>query len=78
MLGSKNTWNSGKFSPALPLQHCNLKFFDIFEIGVTEGLERKWVSGMLYPAYFSRKLARGFPALYRRRKRRFLKQKMSF
>ena len=36
MLGSKNTWNSGKCSVALPLQHFNLQFFDIFEIGVTE------------------------------------------
>ena len=36
LLGRKNTCNSGKYSFALPLQHCNLQFFDIFEIGVTE------------------------------------------
>ena len=36
MLGTKNAYNSGKSSLALPLQHCNLLFFDIFEIGVSE------------------------------------------
>ena len=35
-LGSKNTWNSGKYSLALPLQDFNLQFFNIFEIGLTE------------------------------------------
>ena len=34
MLGRKNTWNSGKCSLALPLQHCNFQF-DISEIRVT-------------------------------------------
>ena len=32
VLGSKNTWNSGKYSLPLPLQHCNLQFSDISEI----------------------------------------------
>ena len=36
MLGTKNRWNSGKCSLALPLQHSNFQFLDIFEIGVTE------------------------------------------
>ena len=36
MLTCKNIYDSGKYSIALPLQHCNLQFFDIFEIGVTE------------------------------------------
>ena len=36
MLGSKNTWNGGKGSFALPLQHCNWPFFDISEIGATD------------------------------------------
>ena len=36
MLGSKNTWNSGKCSLAHPLQYSNFQFFDIFEIGIAE------------------------------------------
>ena len=36
MLGSKNRWKSGNCSLALPLQHSNLKFLDISEIGVTD------------------------------------------
>ena len=36
MLRSKNTRNSGKRTLALPLQHSNYQFLDIFEIGVTE------------------------------------------
>ena len=36
MLGAKNTHNNGKCLLALPLQHCDLQFFDIFKIGVTE------------------------------------------
>ena len=32
MLRGKNTRNSGKCLLALPLQHCNLQFFDIFEM----------------------------------------------
>ena len=36
MLGTKNTWDSGKCLLALPLQHSNFQFFDNFEIGFTE------------------------------------------
>ena len=39
MLGSTNRRNSGKCPHALPLQQCNLLFFDIFEIGVTGRVE---------------------------------------
>ena len=37
MLGSKNRW----YSPALPLQHYNLQFLDIFEIGVAGKVGKK-------------------------------------
>ena len=36
MFWAKNEWNSGKCSLALPLQHYDFQFFDMFEIGVTE------------------------------------------
>ena len=79
MLGSKNTYNSGKCSLGLPLQfHCNLQFFDTFEIEVTERVGRKWVSSRLYPAYFSQRLTLSFAAVCRRRRRRFLLAKISF
>ena len=38
MLGTKNRCNSGKYSLALPLQHCNFQFFDISEIGTAQRL----------------------------------------
>ena len=34
-------WNRGNYLLALPLQHGNLQFFDIFEIGVTERVEKE-------------------------------------
>ena len=41
MLGGKTTCSSGKCSLALPLQHCNLQFFDIFKNGVTVRAEKE-------------------------------------
>ena len=36
MLGTKNRCSSGKYSFALTLQQCDLHFFNISEIGVSE------------------------------------------
>ena len=41
IIGSKNTWNRGKCSLALSLQHCNLQFFDIFKNEVTVSAEKE-------------------------------------
>ena len=41
MLGRKNTSDTGKCSLALPLQHCNLQFFEILNIRVTERVGKK-------------------------------------
>ena len=52
MLGSKNTWNSGKCTLALPLQHSNFQFFDIFEIGVTERVGKEVGFKLVIPCVF--------------------------
>ena len=56
MLGSKNTWNSGKCSPALPLQHNNLQFSDIFEIAVIERVGKEVGFKHVIPCVFYSKI----------------------
>ena len=77
MLGNKNTYNRGKYSLALPLQHLNLQFFDIFKIGVTERVEKEVDFKHVIPCVFQSKWVLWFAAVYRRRRRKFLTMKMS-
>ena len=56
VLRSKNRWNSGKCLLALPLQHCNFQFFDIFEIGVSERVVKEVGFKHVIPCVFKLKI----------------------
>ena len=52
MLERKNTRNSGKCSLALSLQHTDLQFFDIFEIGDIENVGKEVGFKQVIPCVF--------------------------
>ena len=79
MLGSTNTYNSGKYSPALPLQHCNWQFFDFFEIGVNERIEKEIDFNHVVPSVFWSKIGGlVFSSVHHSWQLKFLKVKISF
>ena len=52
ILARKSAWNSGKRSLALPLQHCDLQFFDISEIAASERVGKEVDFKHLIPCVF--------------------------
>ena len=79
MLGSKNTWNSGKCSLPLPPQYSNFQFFDSSEIEDTERVvKERGLQACDTLRILVEGLALWFPAVYRRQRPKFLNVKMSF
>ena len=79
MLGSKNTWNSGKRSLMTFLYKIAISSFLIaLKLGSESVVMEVDFNHMWHPAYFIRSLTHWFPVLYRRRRLKLGKVKVSF